>query len=86
MSEQRLIDANAALSDLKNSVFPSSMTYTVGVDIAKRLIESAPTVDPNKYAEWVKGVCSNCKYNWAKDAPIAGVPNYCPNCGSLMGV
>jgi hypothetical protein len=37
-----------------------------------------------KYGKWVNGVCDNCKYDWGKDAPIASVPNYCPNCGAKM--
>ena len=37
-----------------------------------------------KKGKWKHGCCSECGYNWGKDAPIASVPNYCPNCGAKM--
>lgn len=30
---------------------------------------------------WKYGICSNCGYDWSKDAPTARVPEYCPKCG-----
>ena len=37
-----------------------------------------------KVGNWINGVCSECGYDWGKDAPIASVPKYCPNCGLKM--
>ena len=39
-----------------------------------------------KKTHWNHGVCDNCGYDWGKDAPIASVPNFCPNCGSPMKI
>lgn len=50
------------------------------------LLESLPTADvvERKTGKWEHGYCSECGYNWGKDAPISSVPNYCPNCGADM--
>ena len=37
-----------------------------------------------KTGKWKQGHCSECGYNWGKEAPIASVPNFCPNCGADM--
>lgn len=37
-----------------------------------------------KHGKWEQGYCSECGYNWGKDAPIVNVPNFCPNCGADM--
>ena len=37
-----------------------------------------------KRGQWKQGYCSECGYNWGKDAPVASVPNFCPNCGAIM--
>jgi hypothetical protein len=42
----RIIDADATIKSIKNSVYPSSMEYTMAVDIATHMIESAPTIEP----------------------------------------
>lgn len=49
-------------------------------------LENAPTIEPERNTgKWKLGYCSECGYNWGKDAPITSVPNYCPNCGSYNG-
>lgn len=53
----------------------------------RRNIMDLPSVYPKNdkpSGEWIHGVCSNCNYDWSKDAPIASVPKYCPNCGADM--
>lgn len=37
-----------------------------------------------KKGKWNHGLCSVCGYDWGKDAPIANVPSFCPNCGTRM--
>lgn len=37
-----------------------------------------------RHGKWKQGYCSECRYNWGKDAPIASVPNFSPNCGADM--
>ena len=49
-------------------------------------IVDLPSVQPERRkGRWRKGVCE-CGYDWAKDAPISSVPNYCPNCGADMRI
>ena len=51
---------------------------------AIRSIENLPSVQPERRkGRWRKGVCE-CGYDWAKDAPISSVPNFCINCGADM--
>ena len=52
----------------------------------KETIDSVPSADvvERKKGKWKQGYCSECRYNWSKDAPIANVPNFCPNCGADM--
>lgn len=49
---------------------------------ALKAVPSAQT--ERKHGKWKQGYCSECGYNWGKDAPIASVPNFCPNCGARM--
>ena len=61
--------------------------HTMILDCAESLIAF---LDLNGYmnkvvhGKWIKGVCNKCGFDWGKVAPIAGVPNYCPNCGVKM--
>ena len=46
-------------------------------------IDDRPTIEPErKKGKWNHGLCSVCGYDWGKDAPIANVPPFCPNCGA----
>ena len=47
---------------------------------ADKPLKELPPAQPEK-GRWILGICDNCGYDWGKDAPIASVPNYCPNCG-----
>ena len=49
------------------------------LDMAIEALEQEP-----KTGHWILGICDNCGYDWGKDAPIASVPNFCPNCGARM--
>lgn len=76
----RYIDAEDAIYELERA-FPID-------DYGKiiRCISRTPTADvvERKVGKWKLGYCSECGYYWGKDAPIANVPNYCPNCGAEM--
>lgn len=52
-------------------------------DVIKEFLLSADVVE-RKNGKWKQGYCSECGYNWGNDAPVASVPNYCPNCGARM--
>ena len=46
--------------------------------------DDLPSAQPERRkGRWRKGVCE-CGYDWAKDAPISSVPNFCPQCGADM--
>ena len=48
------------------------------------IINRLPSAQPERRkGRWRKGVCE-CGYDWAKDAPISSVPNFCPQCGADM--
>lgn len=47
-------------------------------------LTTVPSAQPERRkGRWRKGVCE-CGYDWAKDAPISSVPNFCPQCGADM--
>ena len=50
---------------------------------ADKPLKELPPAQPEK-GRWILGICDNCGYDWGKDAPIASVPNYCPNCVATM--
>lgn len=52
------------------------------VEIFETAIEALE--QEQKTGHWILGICDNCGYDWGKDAPIASVPNFCPNCGARM--
>ena len=97
MATKRLIDANALLEKVqfRMAIDNKNAEIIAGcVDITRRLIENAPTVDAVEvvYGRWeprkdVLGfvncsVCHNCNIydDWADGKKW----NYCPNCGAKM--
>lgn len=61
--------------------------YRLNLDCENVIKEFLITAEPEEVTErkkgkWKQGYCSECGYNWGKDAPIANVPNFCPNCGA----
>lgn len=79
-----LIDRQAVLKQLKGCLTGGETEY----QYVKLHIDSIPPVNPQepKTGHWISGICDNCEYDWGKDAPIASVPNFCPNCGCRMFV
>lgn len=80
----RYIDADAMKKDLEeNYVFVGFADLLNDIIDA---IDAQPTADvvERKRGKWKLGYCSECGYYWGKDAPIANVPNFCPNCGADM--
>ena len=56
-----------------------------GIFRVNESIDNLPSVQPKtKVGHWINGICSECKYDWSKDAPIASVPTFCPSCGAKM--
>ena len=52
--------------------------------VARNVLAEVPSAQPERRkGRWRKGVCE-CGYDWAKDAPISSVPNFCPQCGADM--
>lgn len=47
----RLIDADALMALINNSVFTADMTTTLAVNMATRWIENAPTIEPEP--QWI---------------------------------
>jgi hypothetical protein len=89
----RIIDADATIKSIKNSVYPSSMEYTMAVDIATHMIYSAPTIEPPQ-GEWIPSpnimecvVCSRCNSDNLSVQVVDPPPpwyHFCPNCGAKM--
>ena len=49
-----------------------------------KVVKAQPLAQPERRkGRWRNGVCE-CGYDWAKDAPISSVPNFCPQCGADM--
>ena len=51
--------------------------------LISRFMSFASAQPERRKGRWRKGVCE-CGYDWAKDAPISSVPNFCPQCGADM--
>ena len=76
-----LISRQAAI-DVADAVW--SVTGDKNVAKVWDQIKDLPSAQPERRkGRWRKGVCE-CGYDWAKDAPISSVPNFCPNCGADM--
>lgn len=41
-------------------------------------------IEPVMRGKWKHGICQACFFDWSKIAPLASVPNFCPNCGAIM--
>lgn len=87
--EVRLIDANALESALEAT--PIAVAAIKGKMF--RLIEDAPTIDPESlrpHGKWVRDgdflVCLNCEseINVKNSLGVENKKNYCPNCGAKM--
>ena len=94
MYESGLRERLADDSEDYNSLIPCEDTISIqaAIDavsdcgICIQRIVDLPSVQPERRkGRWRKGVCE-CGYDWAKDAPISNVPNFCPNCGSDMRI
>jgi rubrerythrin len=87
----RLIDADATIKSIKNSVYPSSMEYTVAVDIATHMIDSAPTIEPAQ-GEWTyrnnygstESIYDDCYVCSACGRESETTHPFCPLCGAKM--
>lgn len=76
-------EAYAESGDFFDSL--SAIWIAVGLLEAIHSIEEEPPAQlKQKKGKWNHGLCSVCGYDWGKDAPIANVPPYCPNCGADM--
>ena len=90
-NKKRLIDANALLEKVqfRMEIDNKNAEVIAGcVNITRRLIENAPTVDAVEvvHGRWVK----LGKHDWACSVCKRGVPysytghHYCPKCGAKM--
>ena len=75
-----LISRQAAIDIV---VFECGKWTGLAKEISKQLKQLPPAQPERRKGRWRKGVCE-CGYDWAKDAPISSVPNFCPNCGADM--
>lgn len=79
--------------DISEGIYKHKDTIQNGSIGAKQILNAVkdgipayktiPSAEP-QIGHWVLGLCDNCGYDWNKDAPIASVPNFCPNCGFRM--
>ena len=76
-----LISRQAAIDAFSNML---RRKFGIGGDLAEITLAELPSAQPERRkGRWRKGVCE-CGYDWAKDAPISSVPNFCPQCGADM--
>ena len=89
----RLIDADILLEGFQfrfSIDSPRRQIIADCVNIARQLIEEAPTIEaePVKHGRWVydhwcEFKCSNCA-NLSNSNPYKGREKYCPECGAKM--
>lgn len=88
ISRKHLLEEIASLKEspwFKDDTNSGMAIRKEAIEIVEDLcIRKEPSVNSQKIGHWNYGVCSNCNYDWGNDAPIASVPNYCPNCGARM--
>ena len=85
ISRQDAIDAiclNVVRMEQDNKLV---LTMVEAKQWAADVLQDLPSVKTErKKGKWMHGICNVCGYNWGKDAPIASVPPFCPNCGADM--
>ena len=86
-----LIDQQAAIDAIKKEYSICFDKYESGLELALKLIETLPPVQPErKKGEWINGGriirCNKCKIGYAavKGMKSALTYNFCPNCGADM--
>ena len=98
MTEQRLIDANALIDDIKNNLWDwetvDGITATTVLKQTISDIGNQPIIEERKKGKWIwddeMGVflCSSCKNGWKDQPTLMGKPlfEWCPVCGAEMEV
>lgn len=74
---------NDAISRHGVAAWLDNMGYSKLADAVMDENRFPPAQPEQRKGRWRMGVCE-CGYDWAKDAPISSVPNFCPQCGADM--
>ena len=54
------------------------------IETATKAADAIEHMRPVVRGKWKHGVCQICFFDWFKVAPLASIPNFCPNCGADM--
>ena len=89
MAEQRLIDADAIVKKMVHhgeTIGDYTIGLHEGIDVCRKLVDNAPTVDPGAHGEWIirpdEMACSNCGELWNYCDNDTDIFAYCPRCGA----